>query len=130
MQVEPLEKESRQKRSIPSKLVLRITARSLEEKHHEHEISHHTKEAECLERGTERHRRPTKNLKHREASGGGAVRRRAVTPRQGRKERSGGLGGGGNQAVAAAPADWKPRRQKTQSLPREPASRVASGRHV
>lgn len=53
------------------------------------------------------------------------MRRRAVTPRQGRKERSGGLGGG-NQAVAAAPADWKPRRQKTQSLPREPASRVAS----
>lgn len=54
------------------------------------------------------------------------MRRRAVTPQQGRKERSGGLGGGGNQAVAAAPADWKPRRQKTQSLPREPASRVAS----
>uniref|UniRef100_A0AC11DZA5 Uncharacterized protein n=1 Tax=Ovis aries TaxID=9940 RepID=A0AC11DZA5_SHEEP len=26
------------------------------QKHHEHEISHHTKEAECLERGTERHR--------------------------------------------------------------------------
>ena len=67
MQGGPLEKESRQKRSIPSKLVLRITARSLEEKHHEHEISHHTKEAECLERGTERHRRPTKNLKHRDA---------------------------------------------------------------
>uniref|UniRef100_A0A8C2RF65 Uncharacterized protein n=1 Tax=Capra hircus TaxID=9925 RepID=A0A8C2RF65_CAPHI len=37
------------------------------QKHHEHEISHHTKEAECLERGTERHRRPTKNLKHRDA---------------------------------------------------------------
>lgn len=37
------------------------------------------------------------------------MRRREVTPRPGRKERCGGLGGGA-RAVAAAPADWKPRR--------------------
>ena len=35
-------------------------------KHHENEISHHTKETECLKREIERHNRSIKKLKHRD----------------------------------------------------------------